>query len=402
MISLEEAVDRILQAMPVLGSERISIAQAAHRVIAEAVTAATDLPGFDNSAMDGYAVRAADVALATIENPMTLRIVGHLSAGEPGNPEMRSGECIRVFTGAPMPRGADAVVMQEDTRPSNERGASVEILAAATSWENVRFQGEDVKMGDVLVDRGESVKLGALGLLAAAGCSEVTVTRRPTVGLLATGNELLEVGASPAPGKIFESNRLALAQLLEKLGAIAKVYPIVPDSKLATEQALERALGECDGILTTGGVSVGDHDWVKAAFTGIGGQLEFWKVAVRPGKPFTFGQRLGKFWFGLPGNPISAWVTALLLMAPAIRRWQGANETRWPMHPGILQEPVENLTSRRHFMRVRVDAEGRVWSAGIQASHILRPLAQANGLLDVPPESRISAETVVRVLRWEI
>ncbi len=221
------------------------------------------------------------------------------------------------------------------------------------------------------------------------------------MGLLASGSELLEGGQPLASGKIYESNRAGLAALAAQAGAIPRIFPLVKDSLADTRAALESAFAGCDVVVTSGGVSVGEMDFVKDAFEKIGGELQFWKVAIRPGRPFVFGRLGEKFLFGLPGNPVSAFVTFLLLVRPALARWQGARDVRLPAHPGTLVEPLVNPGERRHFTRVTVDAAGNVRSAGTQASHILSSLASADALVDVPPKTTLPAGAAVSVLRWE-
>lgn len=396
MLDLETAVAQVLAALPAGQSERIPLRESAGRILAETILSPLDLPAFDNSAMDGYAVRATDVQAAKSDSPVRLRLRTRIPAGESFSGELASGECARVFTGAPMPSGTDAVVMQED---SSHEGEQVLILDAVRPDENVRFQGEDVRCGTALAESGTEISPGLLGLLGAVGVGEITVGSRPVVGLIATGSELCEAGQSLSPGQIYESNRAMLAPLITRVGATAKISPLVRDTLEATRGALEQAFRECDIVITSGGVSVGEMDFVKAAFESLGGELQFWKVAIRPGKPFVFGRLGEKFLFGLPGNPVSAFVTFLLLVRPALRRWQGASEASLPTSHGALGEPISNPGDRRHFMRVRVDAEGKVFSAGKQASHALGSLATADALLDVPPQTVWAAGTAVKVLR---
>jgi molybdopterin molybdotransferase len=201
-------------------------------------------------------------------------------------------------------------------------------------------------------------------------------------------------------GKIHESNRLTLATLISAAGGTSKIFPLVPDSPGETRRAFDAAFAECDLVVTSGGVSVGEMDFVKSAFEEAGGTLEFWKIAMRPGKPFVFGRRGGKFLFGLPGNPVSAFVTFLLLVRPALLRWQGASSVGLPIHHGILAEAIVNPADRRHFMRVTVDGQGKVRGAGMQGSHVLSSLAAANGLLDVPAKTTWPAGAAVVVMRW--
>jgi molybdopterin molybdotransferase len=401
MIELEKAVETILASIPAPKPELIPLAQACGRVSAEKISASNDLPPFDNSAVDGYAVRAQDIAPAGPQNPVSLHLAGRIAAGENFSGQLSAGQCIRIFTGSILPPGADAVVMQEDTQVgANEK---ILILDSARPWENVRFRGEDVKRGAALVAPGEILGAAHIALLAATGVAQVSVNRRPTVALLATGSELKETGTDSqlAPGQIFESNRAALAPLIAAAGGVPRIFPIVPDDAAATRNALSRAFAECDIIITCGGVSVGEMDFVKSAFEELGGELQFWKVAIKPGRPFVFGRHQEKLLFGLPGNPVSAFVTFLLLARPALLRWQGAVKVNLPTTLAILAEPISNPDGRRHFMRVALDAKANARSAGTQASHFLSSLAAAEGMIDVPPKTNFPAGTTVQVLRWE-
>ena len=361
---------------------------------------AVDLPPFDNSAMDGYALRATDVAGASPASPVRLRLAGRILAGGVFSGEMNAGECVRLFTGSLLPRGADAVIMQEDTRIEAGQPGEVFICDPAQPGENIRRGGEDVRRGDLIGHRGEALTPGRIALLTAAGICEAAVGQRPSVGLLATGSELREAGQPLAPGQIYESNRAALAPLIAGAGGVPKIFPLVPDTLADTRAALETAFAECDVVVTSGGVSVGEMDFVKAAFEQLGGQLQFWKVAIRPGKPFVFGRHGKKFLFGLPGNPVSAFVTFLLLVRPALQCWQGAAKVGLRSRPGVLGEALANRGDRRHFVRVRVDAGGRVDSAGRQASHSLSSLAEADGLVDLAAGQTLPAGTTVSVLDW--
>ena len=409
MLELEEALSRILSLMPAPRREVVPLENALGRVGLDAITAPISLPPFDNSAMDGYAVRAADVVGASPENPRSLRLVGRTAAGEVFAGEVGAGTCVRVFTGSPLPRGADAVVMQEDTRTEARAGERVDerapgeiaFLEAAKPWENVRFAGEDVKAGAAVANAGERLSTGRASLLAALGISTVAVARQPLVGLLATGSELREAGQPLAPGQIYESNRLGLGAFVAQAGGRPQRFPLVTDTLAGTRAALAEAFAQCDVVVTSGGVSVGEFDFVKDAFTALGGELNFWKVAIRPGKPFVFGQLGDKFLFGVPGNPVSALVTFFLLVRPALLRWQGARDVTPPGHPGILTEPLLNRGDRRHFIRVTVGPDGSVRPSGVQASHFLTSLADAYGLVDVPPATTLAAGQPVRVLRWD-
>jgi molybdopterin molybdotransferase len=327
-----------------------------------------------------------------------LKCIGAVAAGGTLRDSVESQTCVRLFTGSPLPAGADAVVMQEDTRASGEL---ITVLDAVKPWENVRLAGEDVKCGATLARRGERLKAAHLALIAATGVAQVQVAKQPIIGILGTGDEVVEAGQPLARGQIYESNRVAIASLVRQAGGVPQPLPLVRDSLDATRMALERAFAECDAVVTTGGVSVGERDLVKPAFEAMGGTLEFWQVAIKPGKPFVWGRRGGKFLFGLPGNPVSAFVTFLLLARPAILKLQGAENVALPAHTGVLAEALHNRGPRRHFMRVTVDHAGQVRSAGVQASHALSSLARADGLLEVPPETLLPAGTSVNVMRWE-
>ncbi len=401
MIELEEALNRILSTIQLLEYEAVALTEAADRVLAEPIVSPVDLPRFDNSAMDGYAVRAADLAAASAERPASLWVRGKVAAGGVYADKVAAGTCVRLFTGSPLPEGADAVVMQEDTRLDPSRPDTVWFLEAVRPWENVRLRGEDAKRGATLAEAGDRLTFGQIGLLAAAGLLELKASRQPRVGLLATGSELAESGGPLQPGQIYESNRAMLAELLKRAGARPDIFPLVPDTMEATRSALERALARCDAAITTGGVSVGEFDFVKAAFEQLGGELDFWKVSIKPGKPFVFGRAGRKFLFGLPGNPVSALVTFLLLARPALARMQGACEASLSRCPGTLTGPLTNPADRRHFMRVVQDHAGRVRSVGGQASHLLSSIAKANGLVDVPPRTTLASGATVSVLRWD-
>lgn len=396
MLDLETAIRRVLEKIPAALPESVALAESSGRVLAENLVSDIALPAFDNSAMDGYAVRSVDVLGASVDSPVVLRLVATIPAGEVFTGRLNPGECFRIFTGSPLPIGADAVVMQEDTRAEGDR---IRFLDAAASGENLRKRGEDVEIGGRIADAGSFITPGSIGLMAATGISRVAVGRKPRVALIATGSELREPGEMLSPGQIYESNRVMLASLIARSGAIPEVCPIVRDTLEATRDALSSAFSKSDIVVTSGGVSVGELDFVKPAFESLGGTVEFWKVAMRPGKPFVFGRLGGKFLFGLPGNPVSAFVTFLLLVRPVLLRWQGAKTTSLPTITGVLSERVLNQSERRHFMRVRLDEDGKVFSAGKQASHMMSSLGAADGLLDIPAKAEMRAGETVRVLR---
>jgi molybdopterin molybdotransferase len=399
MLELEDAIARILAITPTSKSELIPLTRARRRVLAQSVHARVDLPSFDNSAMDGYAVRASDLSKASADQPVRLQLRGRIAAGENSNDTVEPGACVRVFTGSLLPAGADAVVMQEDTNPGQH--GEVLINDSVKPWENVRFRGEDVKRGTVLAEDGELLGAGKISLLTATGVSHVEVGRQPRVAVVATGSELCEPGMPLATGQIYESNRAGLAVLLEDIGACPSIFPLVADTREEVRKALEKAFKETDIVISSGGVSVGEMDFIKTALKDLGGEMEFWRVAIKPGRPFAFGRYRDKLFFGLPGNPVSALTTFWLLARPSLLRWQGAKDVSLPLYHGVLGERLANPGERRHFMRVKIDALGQVFSAGLQGSHVLSSLAEANGLLELPPGVALEAGTRLKVIRWD-
>jgi len=401
MQTLEEALDKILDAVRPLPVYWEALDEACGRFAAAKVLSPLNLPPADNSSVDGYAVRAADLAAASAASPVALSLAGYSPAGGTFLGAVESGVCVRVFTGSELPRGADAIVMQEDVKPEPGSARNLLFVDTIRQWENVRFVGDDVKQNDILIETGEKFTACRLGLLAAAGISRASCRRPPEVVLVATGSELQEAGQPLQPGAIYESNRLMLSVMAQQAGAIATTLPPISDDLEVTKSALKQAFAHSDVVVTTGGVSVGEMDWVRTAFTEIGGQLEVSNVAMKPGKPFAFGHREGKLFFGLPGNPVSALVTFFLLARPALLRLQGARDVLPPRHLATLAGALENPGGRRHFMRVTLDPDGRARSAGKQASHILSATARSHGLVDVPPNTTLPAGAVVRVLRWD-
>jgi len=356
MIELEEALKRILSTIQPLEHETVALTEATERVLVEPIMSPVDLPRFDNSAMDGYAVRAADLAAANAERPASLQVLGKVAAGGVFADKVAAGTCVRLFTGSPLPEGADAVVMQEATRLDPSRPDTVWFLEAVRPWENVRLRGEDAKRGAPLAEAGDRLTFGQIGLLAAAGLLELKVSRQPRVGLLATGSELAEPGRPLQPGQIYESNRAMLAALVKRAGAQPDIFPLVPDTMEATCSALKRALDRCDAAITTGGVSVGEFDFVKAAFEQLGGELNFWKVSIKPGKPFVFGRAGRKFLFGLPGNPVSTFLCFELFVRPALRLLRGLKDAGTVLPMATLTQDYDYRTDRPTYHPALLDA----------------------------------------------
>lgn len=396
MITLEEAQERIAAAIRPLPNEEVVLADALGRYLASPIYSPIDLPPSDNSAMDGYAVRASDL----VTTPVALRLIGKAVAGSAQTGNVEPGTCARVFTGAMLPKGADAVVRQESVKKAFDQPGKIIFTESIKSWENARLRGEDLPQKAMLADSGEVLTAQRLSLLAAAGISGVPTGCRPVIGILAIGDELREAGRPLPPGMIYESNRAGLAALARQAGAAPKIYPLVADDIELTKTALEAAFQECDAIVTSGGFAAEEMDGINRTFTEMGGKLDLWQVAVRPGKPFGFGQLGEKILFGLPGNPVSALVTFFLLVRPGLLRFQGARYLQAPKSWGKLSEPLANPGEQRHFLRVIIDMNGGVKSAGGQASHILGSTARANALLDMPPGANWPDGMLVPVLRW--
>jgi molybdopterin molybdotransferase len=350
MLLFEEALDRVLAAAPELATEVVALADAGGRVLAEHVVAAGPLPAFDTSAMDGYAVNSASCQGI---GPFRLRVVGESRAGFPFSGALEGGAC-RIFTGALLPAGADAVVMQENV--DRERDV-IALSEPVRPYQHVRRQGETVTTGQRVLDSGVTLNPFHIGLLASVERSRLAVSRAPRVAILATGGELREPGGSGPRGSIPDSNSLALAALARKAGAVSIPPRRVSDDARATLAALRDLLSQCDVLLTIGGVSVGDHDVVKAALERAGVELAFWKVAIKPGKPLAFGRAGERIVFGLPGNPVSAQVTFLLFVLPLLRKMQGCGRLVAPRHGFTLGEPLRHSPGRLGFYPVRLGGD---------------------------------------------
>jgi molybdopterin molybdotransferase len=317
LLEVGEAWERVAANVTPLPVERIALADAAGRIAAEDVPSVVDLPPFDRSAMDGYAVRAADT-----DPPRPLTLVGEVAAGDVAASALEPGAAFGITTGGALPEGADAILRVEDAAVDDARVTPAKPVPRGM---HVRYRGEDVTQGDVLAPAGTALTMQRISALASAGVGELTVRRRPRVHVLATGTELLELGAPPEPGRVHESNRLTLRLLAARTGAEVVVHPVVPDDPAATRAAVAAALAG-DVLLVSGGVSVGPHDHVKPALEASGVEEIFWRVRLKPGKPLWFGRRDATLVFGLPGNPLSAVACFLLFVGPVLRRMQGEHD----------------------------------------------------------------------------
>lgn len=377
-LEYSEALARVLALAPAAEPEIADVERCSGRVLAEAIVATAPLPSVDRSVMDGYAVRASSVRPET-----RLAVVGESRAGSV--PEaLLEGTTMRIFTGAALPAGADAVVMQEDARRD---GDSVVFDRAVRLHEHVRRLGSDVAPGDRMIDAGTRLTAAHLSLLAALDLATVAVARAPRVAIVTTGDELRPAGSPARPGTIPESNGAALLALARDEGAVTARVAALPDDLARTSEALDRALAEFDVVLTVGGVSVGDHDWVPRALAGIGATTAFHKVALRPGKPLFVASRGRSVVLGLPGNPVSAQVTFRLFAAPLLRAWQGHASPEPPRARVVVAEAVPHDRGRLELVRARHDrASGMVVPLANQSSGSVRAMADADWLLWLAPD----------------
>ncbi len=359
--------------VPVTETETVPTRQSLGRILAQDVVPSINVPGHDNSAMDGYAVRGADLSSS---QSISLREIGTAFAGRVFSGEVRPGECVRVMTGAVMPKGADTVVVQE---VCSADGKHVSIPAGQKAGQNVRAAGEDLKAGVPVLRPGQQLRAAELGLIASLGIGEVAVRRRLRVAFFSTGDELASIGTPLAPGQVYDSNRYTLHGLLTRLGVEIVDMGVVRDDPAALEKAFAIASGH-DAIITTGGVSVGEADFIRQLMAKLG-EVLFWKIAMRPGRPMAFG-RIGKaFLFGLPGNPVAVMVTFCEFVREALLFLSGASTTEIPLLPAISSQPIRKVPGRTEYQRGVVYQEAGSWkvrTTGQQGSGVLRSMSEAN------------------------
>jgi len=398
MISVAEALDLVLGRVRPGPAEEVGLDQAVGRVLAADAVAGLALPPFANSQMDGFAVRAEDLAGATAERPVALRVVGTVAAGSVAATRVEPRTAMRIMTGAPLPGGADAVVRQEDTASEGDR---VEVRVSVRPGEFVRPVGEDVAEGETVLPRGRVLGAADVGLLAALGRAIVPVAARPRVAVRSTGDEVVPPGQPLPPGCIYNSNAWALAAACREIGAEAVVLPIARDDRAALRRSIAEAAA-FDVALSIGGVSVGDFDHVKSVMDEIGLERLFWRIAQKPGKPLTFAERDGRLFFGLPGNPVSALVCFDLYVAPALRSRLGMSTPFPAAVEAVLACDVNTSRDLTEFVRCALDFEDGRWTArptANQSSGALRSLARADALVVSPPGTdRLRAGSTARAL----
>ncbi len=398
MLSVHDARTQLLAALPQLTAEQVHLQNAVGRVLARPLTAGFSLPPFDNSSMDGFAVRAADISSAGSDTPVMLTVVDDIPAGAVSNAVVKEGQAARIMTGAPLPEGADAVVPVEHT-DFNDRSAgsappaTVNIRASVTFGGYIRRRGEDVAHGDELLPAGHRLRPQDVGMAAMTGLAVLEVVSQPRIAVLSTGDELLFPGEAPEPGKIYESNSLTISALVESMGAEAIRLGIARDRESDVRAKLDGAVADnVDLIISTAGVSVGAYDYVKDVVESAG-TLGFWRVNMRPGKPLAFGEYRDVPFVGLPGNPVSSFVGFEVFLRPAIAKMSGWTAWTREVHTGRLGEPVES-DGRESYLRAVVRKDGNDWIAdltGHQGSGNQFSLVRANALIIIPAGVRFMA-----------
>jgi molybdopterin molybdotransferase len=401
MLSFDEAQKIVFEHLPTrMESEEIPLTEALRRVLSTDVVADFDIPPYDNSAMDGYAVCASDTAGAGPDNPMRLNIVGETAAGGKLGTEVSSGNCVRIMTGGRIPPGADAIVRVEEAEEivgdNEETQSLVKIKQEVTPGRDIRTKGEDIGYGQTVLRRGERLKPAHMGVLASMGKAMVPVARRPKVAILATGDELLDISAPPDPERIYSSNNYAILAQTHEAGGEPVILGIAADKEKDLTEKVKEGLNY-DILITTGGVSAGKYDIVPKIFLQNGAQILFSKVAIRPGMPTIFGMARGKPVYGLPGNPVSAMVTFELFVRPVILRMLGAAFPEREEVSAILSEKIKKRGDRFHFLRGISTFEGKirkVVTTGSQGSGILSSMARANCLILLPDGSKEAGDEV--------
>ena len=383
---LHEALKVVLEAARPLGLEKVAILNTLGRVLGEDIIATRDNPPWDNSAMDGFAVRWEDLKQEhAISKPVILSVIEDVPAGKVATKAVEPGQAIRIMTGAPLPRGANAVVKVEETEPSAD---SVKIFKSIEPRANVRPQGEDVKKGECIIRKGTQIRPAEAGMLAILAKSFVLVYQQPRVAILSTGDELADLDERFSEEKIINSNSYGIAAAVQEAGGIPILLGIASDQPEALKEMIAHGLN-ADILVLSGGVSMGDYDFTKAVFKELGAEMNFWKLAIRPGQPLAFGKIQGKLAFGLPGNPVSSMVTFEQLVRPAMLKMGGLRTYGRPVVQAQIQEKFSKRNDRRHFLRgvlTREDGVFKVRTTGEQGSGILTSMVKANCLIDVSEE----------------
>lgn len=384
-ISMENALAILEDCASTVGSEEIPVVDSFERILAEDIVAGFPLPPFHRSPLDGYALRAEDTAGADREHPVSLRIVQSVYAGSMPDRALLPGEAVAVTTGAPLPEGSDCVVKFEDIGALE--GDAITVISRLRAGENVVPRGEDVDCGEKVLGTGANITPAVVGLLVSLGRDKVRVFKKPRVGVISIGDELLEVGQSLLPGKIYNSNLYALALQVREAGGTSFPIKTVPDDTTAIARALSQASVEYDMVITTGGASVGGRDLVRAAMGQSGVNILFWKISMKPGTPAVCGEKDGKLVVGLSGNPSAAMITFLMLVRPIIRSMSGKSSGALPEVSAVMDQPFRKKSGQRRLLRAVVDWKNGGYHAvpaGIQSPGALKSMMVCNALIDIP------------------
>ncbi len=387
MLAADKALEIILKETKLLSSGKTKLRKALHRTLAEDIEANENVPPFDNSAMDGFALRSIDTKTASSRKPKVLTLIGESRAGNVFHGIVEATQAVRVMTGGNIPKGADCVVPLEQVEMVDDK--AIRVIAPAKVGAHIRRAGEDMPQGSVVLQKGERLTPAKLGVLASLGYSKVRVTSRPRVKIITTGDELVDTGRKLDEGQIRNSNRYVLAALVEEAGAEPEFVMSVPDKKKRICKVIAHSL-DADILIVTGGVSVGKYDLVKDVLNELGVQTKFWKVNIKPGKPLFFGKRKKTLVFGLPGNPVSAHVTFLQFVRPAIRKMLGEKNSTEVKLNAVLDQPIVKTDSKRHFVRGIAQATNgviHVGTTGTQSSGALSSMAKANCLIIVSEQA---------------
>jgi molybdopterin molybdotransferase len=400
LLSVDEALQQIRDSLtPIAGFERCSLRDAYNRIVAQSITSPINVPGYANSAMDGYAVNSSDLPT---EGTRQLAVIGNAFAGVPFEGQLQSGQAVRIMTGAMVPDGVDTVIMQEQTE---REGDTLLIRSGHRAGDNVRHIGEDIMQGGEVLAPGKKIRGAELGLLASLGIAEVSVRRRLRVATFSTGDELCSIGEQPKAGQIYDSNRYSLYGMLRAMNVEHIDMGVVRDDPEAISNAFTTAAGIADVLITSGGVSVGDADYVKQTLDRLG-KVNFWKIKMKPGKPLAFGQLDNAVFFGLPGNPVSVMATFYQIVQPSLRYLMG-QDTTMPIRLRVrTAENLKKRPGRQDFQRGILERDGNgelvVRSTGNQGSHVLSSMSQANCFIVLPAESgAVDAGELVEVEPFE-
>ncbi|MCR4429016.1 MAG: molybdopterin molybdotransferase MoeA [Caldiserica bacterium] len=385
MVSYEEALQLVLENCSQMPPRRVKLEDTLGLVLSEDIFSPENIPSFDNSAMDGFAIRAEDVTGASPENPIPLKVINDLKAGSFPQRELRKGEAMRIMTGAPLPPGADAVLRKEYTA---FKEGLVLAQKPVKKGDDIRLKGEDIKLGDQVLKKGTQIQEGEVGILASLGIEKVPVYPPPLVAIVTTGDELVGLSEKLTPGKIRDANTFTLLFQVKKTGARARTFPRIPDNKDEIRKALEEAK-KCDVIITTGGVSLGEYDFVKEVLEEMGGTLHFWKVKQRPGHPLAFWILEGKPVFGIPGNPAASIICFEEYVRPALRKMMGFGKIFRPQATARMGvDYSKESKGRLQFLRVKLERKETLWAypSGAQGSAILTSMAAADGIGIIPED----------------